>query len=130
MKQALLPPHGEHHRFWGCNEPAVADIFYHADYLDIQALDPLAQWVLDGPELAHEAFIDQSESAVEFNVRVTNLTSAQDGDTQRGKHVRAYLDEIEQDGVFPIGIFVVVQFREADISIPPGERFGGRQADL
>src|SRR6266567_4045874 len=108
MKQALLPPHGEHHRFWGCNEPAVADIFYHADYLNIQALDPLAQWFLAGPELVHEALIDQGQAAVEFNVRVTKLTSAQDGDAERGKDVWADLGEIEEDGA-RIGIFVVVQ---------------------
>src|SRR5206468_11286253 len=66
-------------------EPAVAVIFYHADYLDIQALDPLAQWFLAGPELVHEAFIDQGEATVEFNVRVTNLTSAQDGDAERDR---------------------------------------------
>src|SRR5437667_138531 len=98
MKQALLPPHGEHHRFGGCNEPVVADIFYDADYLNIQALDPLAQWFLAGPELVHEALIDQGDASVEFNVRVTNLTSPQDGDPQRGKHVRADLGVVEQDG--------------------------------
>src|SRR2546426_3396348 len=114
MKQALLPPHGEHHRFGGRNESAVADIFYHADYLDIQALDPLAQWFLAGPELVHEALIDQGDAAVEFNVRVTKLASAQDGDAERGKHVWADLGAIEQDGA-RLGIFVAFQFSESDI---------------
>src|SRR5438034_9314662 len=114
MKQALLPPKAEHHRFGQCNEPAVADIFHHADHLDIQALDSLAEWFLAGPELVREALIDQGEAAVEFKVRVTNLTSAQNGDAQRGEHVRAYLNVIEEDGASRIGIFVVFQFPGGD----------------